>query len=296
MIFALFLFWESRYRHAMLDLSLFKVRNFAITNIETLVVYAGLIGAFFFITLFLQQTAGYSPIGAGLATTPVSLVMFVLSPRFGKMSTGIGPRVPMSIGPIVGGIGLLLLMRVGSDPNYLTEVLPAILVFGLGLSATVAPLTATALNSVEERHVGIASGINNGVSRVAGLLAIAILGALIAGKFTSTIDANLAGKQLSPQARASGRARPRTSHSAPPTRPTSRPSRPPRSTTPSPMPPRSPSISGVGGRRHPDDRRRRDRRDRPAQSEPRDRVRGTGSRDGRRVRPLPGAPRRGHGG
>jgi EmrB/QacA subfamily drug resistance transporter len=199
-IFALFILWESRYRHAMLDLSLFKVRNFAITNIETLVVYAGLFGAFFFITLFLQQTAGYSPIAAGFATTPVSLVMFVLSPRFGKMSTGIGPRVPMSIGPIVGGIGLLLLMRVGADPNYLTEVLPAILVFGVGLSATVAPLTATALNSVEERHVGIASGINNGVSRVAGVLAIAVLGALIAGQFTSTIDSNLSGKQLSPQA------------------------------------------------------------------------------------------------
>jgi len=200
-IFGLFILWESRYRHAMLDLSLFKVRNFAITNIETLVVYAGLFGAFFFITLFLQQTAGYSPIAAGFATTPVSLVMFVLSPRFGKMSTGIGPRVPMSIGPIIGGIGLLLLMRVGADPNYLTEVLPAILVFGVGLSATVAPLTATALNSVEERHVGIASGINNGVSRVAGVLAIAVLGALIAGQFTSTIDSNLSGKQLSPQAR-----------------------------------------------------------------------------------------------
>ena len=84
-IFALFILWESRYRHAMLDLSLFKVRNFAITNIETLVVYAGLFGAFFFITLFLQQTAGYSPIAAGFATTPVSLVIFVLSPRFGKI-------------------------------------------------------------------------------------------------------------------------------------------------------------------------------------------------------------------
>jgi hypothetical protein len=202
-IFAGFLFWESRYRHAMLDLSLFKVRNFAITNMETLVVYAGLYGSFFFITLFLQQTAGYSPIGAGLATTPVSIVMFVLSPRFGKISTGIGPRVPMSIGPIIGGIGLIMLMRVGADPNYVTEVLPAILVFGIGLSATVAPLTATALNSVEERHVGIASGINNGVSRVAGLLAIAILGALIAGQFSSTIDSNLSGKQLSAQAQTS---------------------------------------------------------------------------------------------
>ena len=199
-IFAGFLLWESRYRHAMLDLSLFKVRNFAITNIETLVVYAGLYGAFFFITLYLQETVGYSAIAAGLATTPVSVILFVLSPRFGKIATGIGPRVPMSVGPIVGGIGLLLLTRVSADPNYVTDVLPGILVFGLGLSATVAPLTATALNSVDERHVGIASGINNGVARVAGLLAIAILGALIAGKFTSTIDSNLAGKQLSPQA------------------------------------------------------------------------------------------------
>jgi EmrB/QacA subfamily drug resistance transporter len=199
-IFALFLVWESRYRHAILDLSLFKVRNFAVTNIETLVVYAGLFGAFFFITLFLQQTAGYSPIGAGLATTPVSVVMFILSPRFGKMSTGIGPRVPMSVGPVVGGIGLLMLMTVDADPNYLTQVLPGLLVFSVGLSATVAPLTATALNSVPEHQVGVASGINNGVSRVAGLLAIAILGALIAGSFTSTIDDNLAGTQLSPQA------------------------------------------------------------------------------------------------
>jgi EmrB/QacA subfamily drug resistance transporter len=201
-LFALFVVWESRYRHAMLDLGLFKVRNFAVTNIETLVVYAGLFGAFFFVTLFLQQTAGYSPIAAGLATTPVSVIMFVLSPRFGKISTGTGPRLPMSIGPIVGGIGLLMLTMVGSDPNYVTEILPGILVFGLGLAATVAPLTATALNSVDERHVGIASGINNGVSRVAGLLAIAILGALIAGSFSSAIDDNLAGKSLSPQAAA----------------------------------------------------------------------------------------------
>ncbi len=199
MVFAGFLIWEWRYSHAMLDLSLFRVRNFAITNLETLIVYAGLIGAFFFITLFLQQTAGYSPIAAGLATTPVSLILFALSPRFGKIAMGIGPRLPMSIGPVVGGVGLLLLMRVGADPNYVTEVLPGIVVFGLGLAATVAPLTATALNSVEENHVGIASGINNGVSRVAGLLAIAVLGALIAGEFDSRIDQNLAGTSLSAQ-------------------------------------------------------------------------------------------------
>jgi EmrB/QacA subfamily drug resistance transporter len=199
-VFAIFLIWEARYRHAMLDLTLFRNRNFSITNIETLVVYSGLIGAFFFITLFLQQTAGYTAIEAGLATTPVSLILFVLSPRFGKMAMSIGPRVPMSIGPIVGGCGLLLMMRVGPDPSYVTDVLPAIIVFGLGLSATVAPLTATALNSVPEHQVGVASGINNGVSRIAGLLAIAVLGALIAGSFGSTIDDKLAGTQLSSKA------------------------------------------------------------------------------------------------
>ncbi len=185
-LFALFLVWESRYKHAMLDLSLFRIRNFAITNVETLIVYAGLIGAFFFLTLFLQQTAGYSPLAAGFATTPTSLLLFFLSPRFGRIATSTGPRVPMCVGPIIGGIGLLLLTRVTADADYLTEVLPGVLVFGLGLSITVAPLTATALNSVEQRHAGVASGINNGVSRMAGLLGIAVLGALIAGQFGSS--------------------------------------------------------------------------------------------------------------
>jgi hypothetical protein len=106
----------------------------------------------------------------------------------------------MSLGPIVGGIGLLMLTRVDASSDYVTGVLPGILVFGVGLSATVAPLTATALNSVEERRAGVASGINNGVSRVAGLLAIAILGAVIAGVFKSTIDDELAGRSLSPPA------------------------------------------------------------------------------------------------
>jgi EmrB/QacA subfamily drug resistance transporter len=199
-LFALFLVWESRYKHAMLDLSLFRIRNFAITNVETLIVYAGLIGAFFFLTLFLQQTAGYSPLAAGFATTPTSLLLFFLSPRFGRIATGTGPRVPMCVGPIIGGIGLLLLTRVTADADYLTQVLPGVLVFGLGLSITVAPLTATALNSVEQRHAGVASGINNGVSRMAGLLGIAVLGALIASQFGSTVDANVAEANLSPAA------------------------------------------------------------------------------------------------
>ena len=200
LLFTSFLLWESRYRHSMLDLGLFRIRNFAVTNLETLIVYSGLIGALFFVTLFLQQTAGYTPLEAGFATTPISLIMFFLSPVFGRVATSTGPRVPMCVGPIVGGIGLLLFMRVDANASYLSEVLPAVLVFGLGLSATVAPLTATALNSVAENRVGVASGINNAVSRIAGVLAIAIFGALIAGKFGSTVDNKVSGSSLSPQA------------------------------------------------------------------------------------------------
>src|SRR5687768_380509 len=200
LLFGAFLLWESRYRHAMLDLSLFRIQNFWVTNLVTFVVYAGLIGAFFFIALFLQQTLGYTPLEAGLATTPVSVLMFFLSPWFGRISSSTGPRLPMSLGPIVGGIGLLMLTRLDAGSDYVTGVLPGMLVFGVGLSATVAPLTATALNSVEERRAGVASGINNGVSRVGGLLSIAILGAVIAGAFRSTIDDELAGRTLSPEA------------------------------------------------------------------------------------------------
>ncbi len=199
-LFTLFIFWERRTPHPMLELSLFKVRNFAVANMATLAAYAGLMGGFFFITLFLQQTAGYSALEAGLATLPTSLALFFLSPRFGRMASGTGPRVPMTAGPILGGIGLLMFLRVGANPDYWTDVLPAVVVFGLGISAMVAPLTATVLDSVDERHTGIASGINNGVSRVAGLLAIAVLGAIIAGQFSSAIDDDVVGEDLSPAA------------------------------------------------------------------------------------------------
>jgi EmrB/QacA subfamily drug resistance transporter len=199
--FALFVLHEARTRHPMLDLALFRIRNFAVANLTTLAAYAGLIGGLFFVGLFLQQIVGYSPLEAGLATTPISVILFVLSPRFGKLASGVGPRLPMTAGPIVGGLGLLLLLRVGADADYATEVLPAILVFGLGLSATVAPLTATVLDSVEERHVGVASGANNGIARVAGLLAIAILGAVISAHFGSALDSELGSRPLSPAAK-----------------------------------------------------------------------------------------------
>jgi EmrB/QacA subfamily drug resistance transporter len=198
--FALFIVREAVARHPMMPLSLFRIRNFWVANLTTLSAYAGLIGGLFFVGLFLQQVAGYSPLEAGLATTPISILMFFLSPRFGKIASGTGPRLPMSAGPIVGGIGLLLLLRVGSDPNFVTDVLPGLLVFGVGLSATVAPLTATVLDSVDAHHVGIASGVNNGVSRVAGLLAIAILGAVISAHFGSALDQQLGGAPLSPGA------------------------------------------------------------------------------------------------
>jgi EmrB/QacA subfamily drug resistance transporter len=198
--FALFVLREARARHPMLDLTLFRIRNFAVANLTTLATYAGLIGGLFFVGLYLQQVVGYSPLEAGLATTPISLILFVLSPRWGKLASGTGPRLPMTVGPIVGGIGLLLLLRVNSDPNYAGDVLPALIVFGLGLSATVAPLTATVLDSVEERHVGIASGVNNGISRVAGLLAIAVLGAVISAYFAANVNGDLPGAPLTARA------------------------------------------------------------------------------------------------
>jgi EmrB/QacA subfamily drug resistance transporter len=197
---ALFLLHEARARQPMLDLGLFRIRNFAIANVTTFAAYAGLIGGLFFVGLYLQQVIGYTPLEAGLATTPISILLFVLSPRFGRLASGTGPRLPMTAGPIVAGAGLLLMLRVGTDADYLADVLPAILVFGLGLAATVAPLTATVLDSVEERRVGIASGVNNGVSRVAGLLAIAVLGAVISAHFGTVLDEDLGAAPLSPAA------------------------------------------------------------------------------------------------
>jgi EmrB/QacA subfamily drug resistance transporter len=198
----LFVLWEARARHPMLDLALFRIRNFAVANATTLAAYAGLIGGLFFVTLFLQQVVGYTALEAGLATTPISLLLFVLSPRFGRIASGTGPRLPMTVGPIVGGLGLLLMLRIGSDPDYVTDVLPGVVVFGLGLAATVAPLTATVLDSVPERRVGIASGVNNGISRVAGLLAIAVLGAVISARFSAIAGDGVAGGPLTADAAA----------------------------------------------------------------------------------------------
>jgi EmrB/QacA subfamily drug resistance transporter len=195
--FSAFLWWERHHPEPLLDLALFRIRNFAVANGATLATYAGLYGVLFFVGLYLQQALDYTPLEAGFATTPISLILFALSPRFGKLASGTGPRLPMTVGPITAGFGALLMMRIGTDADYVTDVLPGLILFGLGLSATVAPLTATVLDSVEQRHAGVASGINNAVARVAGLIAIAVLGALVAAQFSATLDDRLAGTQLS---------------------------------------------------------------------------------------------------
>jgi EmrB/QacA subfamily drug resistance transporter len=198
--FAAFIGWEARSRAPMLSLSLFRIRNFAVVNLETLTVYGGLIGTTFFLTLYLQQVLGYSPFEAGLASTPVTVVMFVLSGRFGALAARIGPRVPLAVGPMVGAAGLALLIRVDRNADYVVDILPAMLLFGLGLALTVAPLTTTILNSVAERNMGVASGVNNAVARVAGLLAIAALGAVISAQFSSSLDGRLGENRLGAQA------------------------------------------------------------------------------------------------
>jgi MFS family permease len=161
--------------------------------------------------VFLQQVAGYTPLEAGLALLPITLVIFALSRRFGALADRLGPRPFMAGGPTVAGVGLLLLTRVSAHPNYVTTILPGVLVFALGLAATVAPLTAAVLGSVEPGHSGLASGANNAVSRVAGLLAIAAVGAVVSTSFAARLDHHIAQDPLSRQARSaldSARTRP----------------------------------------------------------------------------------------
>jgi len=182
LFFALFLVWEMHTEAPMLPLRLFHRRNFAFANLETLVVYAGLATLTFFLVLFLQQLAGYSPLQSGLATVPLTIVMFIASPRVGRLSIRLGPRFFMGLGPFVCAAAVLW-MRHELAPgfDYWTELLPELVVFACGLSLIVAPLTTTVLADAGEGDAGIASGVNNAVSRVAALIGIAVVGAAIAG-------------------------------------------------------------------------------------------------------------------
>jgi EmrB/QacA subfamily drug resistance transporter len=196
-----FLSWEASVPEPMMPLQLFAVRNFAVGNVTTLAMYGGLAVATFFLVVFLQQVAGYTPLEAGLALLPITLVIFALSRRFGGLADRLGPRLFMSAGPALAGVGLLLLTRMTAHPDYVTTILPGVLVFALGLAATVAPLTAAVLGSVQAGHSGLASGANNAVARVAGLLAIAAVGAVVSTSFAARLDHNVAHLPVSREAR-----------------------------------------------------------------------------------------------
>ncbi|WP_025414015.1 MFS transporter [Gemmatirosa kalamazoonensis] len=166
---------ERRVAHPLLPLSIFRSRQFSGANGTTLLVYAALGGLFFLLMLELQNVLGYGPLAAGTALLPLNALMLLVSPRAGKLAQRIGPRLPMTVGSLVAAVGMLLFARVGPGAHYVDTVLPAILVFGVGLSVLVAPLTAAVLGAVDDELAGVASALNNAVARLAGLLAIAAL-------------------------------------------------------------------------------------------------------------------------
>jgi EmrB/QacA subfamily drug resistance transporter len=174
-----FVLVERRESQPLVPLSLFASRDFSVVNFVTLVVYAALAGCFLFLAIQLQISGGYSPVAAGAATVPVSILMLLLSARAGGLASKIGARVMIGTGAVVCAAGLLVLSTIGRHPSYLGQVLPGIVIFGLGLCALVAPLTGTVLAAAPDRYAGTASGINNAVSRTGGLLAIASLPLLV---------------------------------------------------------------------------------------------------------------------
>ena len=170
-----FFMQERRSANPMLPLSIFRSKQFSAANAVTFVVYAALGVVFFLLVSFLQISMGYSPIAAGSASLPVTALMLVGSARAGALAQRIGPRIPLSVGPLIIAAGMLLMLRINPGDSYVSTVLPAVIVFGLGLTLVVAPVTATVMAAVDSANSGIASGVNNAVARVAGLLAVAVI-------------------------------------------------------------------------------------------------------------------------
>ncbi|MFC5930844.1 DHA2 family efflux MFS transporter permease subunit [Cryobacterium melibiosiphilum] len=168
-----FLFWERRAPQPMMPLGLFSVRNFWVGNVATTFIYSALSLGSFVLAVFLQQVGGYSATLAGLALLPVTIFSILLAGLFGTLAGRIGPRLFMTIGPIIAGTGFIVMLRIGPDALYWSEVFPGVVIFGLGLTITVAPLTSAILGAIDPGRAGIASAVNNAVSRVAGLIAIA---------------------------------------------------------------------------------------------------------------------------
>jgi EmrB/QacA subfamily drug resistance transporter len=170
-----FVLFEHRHPDPLLPLSLFAVRQFSAANLVTFAVYAALSGGLFLLPVQLQLVSGFSPVEAGSSLLPLTAVMLLLSARGGALAQRIGPRWPMTIGPLVAGVGIALFARLDAGSTYLGGVLPAVLVFALGLAATVAPLTSSVLAAAPDHLTGVASAVNNDVARIAGLLAVAVL-------------------------------------------------------------------------------------------------------------------------
>lgn len=183
---ASFLWYERRAKNPMLPLELFKVRNFSVGNIATAAIYGALAISTFIITIFVQQIGGFSATTAGLALLPITILMFALSKVFGGLAGKYGPRFFMGFGPILMAVGFALLLPLDESINYWVNMLPGITLFGVGLAVTVAPLTSAILGSIDPRHSGIGSAINNAVSRIAGLIAVALLGIIIGGHLSTS--------------------------------------------------------------------------------------------------------------